>query len=90
VNVGSQITLFVDLANVAQVCSGGRAMHSLGWWIGGESGENPPSEAGYYHSGIIDEVRISGIARPPTWVSTNHRNQLTPGIFYSVGNEEAL
>jgi hypothetical protein len=38
--------------------------------------------------GIIDEVRLSNIARSSAWISTEYNNQNNPSGFYSVGNEE--
>jgi hypothetical protein len=39
--------------------------------------------------GVIDEVRISSIARDACWIGTEYNNQIDPGVFYSVGVEEA-
>jgi hypothetical protein len=38
--------------------------------------------------GIIDEVRLSNIARSSAWISTEYTNQNNPSGFYNVGNEE--
>jgi hypothetical protein len=38
--------------------------------------------------GIVDEVRISNIARPPEWIQTEYNNQRAPAAFYTVGIEE--
>lgn len=40
-----------------------------------------------YYVGIIDEARISTIARSSDWISTTHNNQSSPSTFYSVGSE---
>jgi len=37
------------------------------------------------HDGIIDEVRISNMARDQYWLITEWRNHSQPNIFYSVG-----
>ncbi|MBA4718288.1 MAG: DUF2341 domain-containing protein [Nitrosopumilus sp.] len=40
-------------------------------------------------NGVLDEVRISDIARSPDWLLTQYNNQFSPGTFYTVGpNEE--
>jgi hypothetical protein len=39
-------------------------------------------------NGIIDEVRISGVARTPEWIQTEYNNQKAPAAFYTVGIEE--
>lgn len=38
--------------------------------------------------GIIDEVRISNVARTAGWIATEYNNQYSPDSFYSVGGEE--
>jgi hypothetical protein len=38
--------------------------------------------------GIIDEVRISDIARSADWIKTSYNNQSLPSTFYSVGSEQ--
>jgi MSHA biogenesis protein MshQ len=38
--------------------------------------------------GLMDEVRVSGVARSGAWISTEYSNQNNPGAFYSVGTEE--
>jgi hypothetical protein len=37
--------------------------------------------------GIIDEVRISTVARDACWMETEHSNQDAPGTFYTVGSQ---
>jgi hypothetical protein len=36
---------------------------------------------------ILDEVRVSNIARSAGWISTEYRNQSAPATFYTVGAE---
>jgi len=38
-------------------------------------------------NGVIDEVRISDIARSGDWIQTEYNNQNSPSTFYSLGNE---
>ena len=38
--------------------------------------------------GIIDEVRISNVARSASWISTEYNNQSSPSTFMSFGVEE--
>ena len=49
-------------------------------------GEDYPN--GSALDGIVDEVRISNIARPPEWIQTEYNNQRAPAAFYTVGIEE--
>ena len=44
---------------------------------------------GNYHDGLIDEVRISSVARSPDWIQTTYNNQFAPGTFYGVGAEDS-
>ncbi|MBA7688021.1 hypothetical protein ES703_96495 [subsurface metagenome] len=41
-----------------------------------------------FWDGVIDEVRISNIARSADWIQTEHNNQSTPSNFYVDGGEE--
>jgi hypothetical protein len=41
-----------------------------------------------YSNIILDEVRVSNIARSAGWISTEYRNQSAPGTFYTVGAEQ--
>ena len=43
---------------------------------------------GLYSRGVVDEARISDVARSAEWIGTEHNNQASPGTFYSVGSEE--
>ncbi|MFH1521786.1 MAG: DUF2341 domain-containing protein, partial [archaeon] len=42
----------------------------------------------YTADGLIDEVRISNVARSTGWIATEYNNQFSPDSFYSVGEEE--
>ena len=39
-------------------------------------------------AGVVDEFRISDIARPAAWNSTEYKNQSLPSAFFSVGGQE--
>ena len=41
-----------------------------------------------FFDGLIDEVRLSDIARSAEWISTEFKNQNDTNSFYHVGNEE--
>jgi hypothetical protein len=53
---------------------------------GTQIGEDYPN--GSALDGIVDEVRISTIARPVEWITTEYNNQRAPAAFYTVGIEE--
>jgi hypothetical protein len=37
-----------------------------------------------YWQGFLDEFRVSGVARSPSWVLANYNNQWSPSTFYSL------
>jgi len=40
--------------------------------------------------GIIDEVRISNVARDVCWIETEYSNQGNPAAFHTIGDEELV
>jgi hypothetical protein len=42
-----------------------------------------------YYRGLMDEVRLSSIARSADWIKTQFNNHNSPGTFYIIGSEEA-
>lgn len=40
--------------------------------------------------GIVDEVRISKVARTSDWIKTEYNNQKSPDTFYTLGAEESI
>jgi hypothetical protein len=40
--------------------------------------------------GIMDEVRVSNVARTAAWVATEYANQSSPSTFYSISQEPKL
>jgi hypothetical protein len=47
------------------------------------------SNSNVFTPGIIDEVRISNMARTQEWISTEYNNQNDPFSFLSFGLEES-
>ncbi len=45
---------------------------------------------GIFTTGNHDEVRVSAVARPSTWIKTEYSNQTSPSTFYSVGSAVSL
>jgi len=44
---------------------------------------------GNYFNGMMDEVRLSAVARSAAWLVTEYANQNSPSGFYVVGGEES-
>ncbi len=47
------------------------------------------ADGGDNFEGIIDEARVSNIARSDGWIITEYNNQYDPNSFYSVGLEQS-
>jgi len=43
-----------------------------------------------FFGGLIDEVRLSSVARSADWVLTEYNNQNSPSTFYTVGTETLI
>jgi len=52
-----------------------------------DSGRSTTDKSSYMN-GVIDEVRISGIARSADWVATENRDQASPATFAIPGSQE--
>lgn len=39
-------------------------------------------------NGVVDEIRISKVARTSEWISTEYNNQSSPATFFDVGEQE--
>ncbi|MHA2602329.1 MAG: LamG-like jellyroll fold domain-containing protein, partial [Candidatus Thorarchaeota archaeon SMTZ1-83] len=53
------------------------------------NGRSSPS-GDYMFDGMLDEVRISRVARSSDWILTEFSNQNDPSTFYSIGTEESF
>ncbi len=80
-----------DIRNYTVYLDGSvQTMNSHGGWYSAAGNVNyfgTDGGAGDYLNGILDEVRISKIARSAAWILTEYRNQSAPGTFYAVGAE---
>ena len=52
-------------------------------------GQRGDGNAATYLDGILDETRISNVARSPGWITTEYTNQRSPGSFFSEGAVQA-
>ncbi len=51
---------------------------------------NDTNTAGRFFNGLIDETRISSIARSANWITTEYNNQSNPSTFETFGAETSL
>ncbi len=87
---GTTMRVFVDGGNQGSRAKTGNVSPTGGGeavWIG--HGDQPEDRAwsGQFE-GDLDELRISRVARPASWIATQFNNQNSPGAFYSVGAPE--
>jgi len=84
---GSSSSLYIDGSQAASTGSRTISTDSNPVIIGGQEndGTNIPSQL---WDGYIDEVRVSSIARPASWIATEYANQNSPSTFSSVAGEE--
>jgi len=87
---GEYLRLFIDgdLDNETGVSWGSstyvHGVPTIETWMG----DHPTS--GRDFTGVIDEVRISSIARSADWIETEYINQYMPDSFFAVGVEESV
>jgi len=77
---GSTMSLYLNGVRVASQSNSGKKLK--------DSGTSYITSGGETIDGIIDEVRVSGIARDACWIGTEYNNQRNPSAFYSLGDEE--
>jgi hypothetical protein len=82
---GSTVRLYIN--GVLQSTTAAASSISSNTGIDVGIGENLDN-TGRYFDGIIDEVRISKIARSAVWIQTSFNNQNTPSTFLTLGSEE--
>jgi RHS repeat-associated protein len=79
---GSTMTLYVNGSSVGTASQSGNIGASSTPLVLGADTEASME----YFNGILDEARISNIARSADWVATEYANQNNPSTFYNVGS----
>ena len=83
---GSSMKVYVDgEEEISTAASGSINSISDVLYIGRQGTAGDPSEN---LDGVIDEVRVSNVARNNSWVNASYQNQFNPSVFYTVGSEE--
>ncbi len=84
----SQLLLYVNgvLDGTLPTGAYGSLTNSLPTAIGGSIADSGVVDANnrQFFDGIIDEVRLSNVARGPSWISACYANQNNPASFYQV------
>jgi hypothetical protein len=48
------------------------------------------SSSGQAYSGLMDEIRLSGVARSASWIATSYNNQNSPTTFVTLGSQQPV
>ena len=83
-------SLYVDGQLIASDQNTTASAYSGYWRMGFDNllfWPNQPSSN--YFQGNLDEVRVSNIAEPPDWITTEYNNQNSPSTFSSLSSENA-
>ncbi|UCH88964.1 MAG: DUF2341 domain-containing protein [Thermoplasmata archaeon] len=88
---GSNMKLYIDGAEDVntQAKSNNVETSTNEFWIG--HGDNVVGQPwSFPFIGIIDELRVSNVARSADWIATEYNNQNSPGTFFTKSPEEDL
>jgi len=78
---GSSLSTYVDGAQYAVLSTTNNPSSTTAYYIGaGEGG------AQYYFNGIIDEARVSNVAKSADWIKAEYVDQNAPASFTTVGS----
>ena len=83
---GSTVKLYKNGTLAGSVTQGNDAAPAYHLNLGADGGL---SGAGNYLNGILDEARVSNIARSADWIATEYNNQSSPATFYTLNAEGA-
>ena len=85
---GSTLRVYSNGVQVSSLASSGSIAYSTSKDLDIES--RSPYTSAEAVNGLIDEARISTVARSADWVTAEYRNQSSPSTFYSIGNEQVV
>ena len=86
---GSYMRLYVDGVSDASPVSSGGGLDSTSQdvYIGADHNNGAPQN---FWDGVLDECRISNIARSSDWITTEFNNQNSPSTFESFGAKTSV
>jgi hypothetical protein len=82
---GSNVNLYTNGVLTSSIAEGTSADPTYHLTLGVDGAL---SGSGNYLNGIIDEARVSKVARPAGWIGTEYNNQSSPSTFFSVGSQQ--
>jgi RHS repeat-associated protein len=82
---GSQLIVYADGTPVVAAPQTGPIDYGTSQDL--DIGTRSPYTSAEAINGLIDEARISTVARAADWIATEYNNQSSPSAFYSVGPE---
>jgi hypothetical protein len=83
VDASDEIKLYRDGILNCQKSWGGHMPNAYASFAVGDQRGND-----HHFDGLLDEIRVSTIARSPQWIATTYNNQNNPSGFMSLGPEE--
>jgi hypothetical protein len=81
---GTALSLWVDGGTPVSVAASAPSWPNQNMTLGDRS----DNQRTFY--GLIDEVRVSSIARSNDWINTEYLNQNNPSVFYIIGPPESF
>jgi hypothetical protein len=85
INNGTTNKVYADGTEDGSISTSGKTVKTGSWDL--EVGGWNASARSF--QGIIDEIRISNVARSTDWMEAEYTNQNTPTTFYTIGTQEA-
>jgi hypothetical protein len=87
----SSVLIYLDGVQQSVSADGGTLATTLGEFrLGSNPGYNGGCGPCEKYTGLLDEVRVSNVARSLDWIKTEYRNQNTPGTYLSEGSASVI
>ncbi len=83
---GSNMIIYTDGSPVEEIAQDGPISYGTSQDL--DIGTRSPYTSAEAVNGLIDEARISTVARSADWIATEYANQSSPSMFYAVDGQE--